>query len=260
MAIKFFNYYLNLFGVYPKKFINSVKGIPSFIKNYFAFKKKLNETPDFYIKKIYPCLSDRFETAGSIPLHYFYQDLYIANKIFKNSPEKHVDIGSRIDGFTAHVASFRKIEVFDIRKFQRKIFNINFIQADLMEESFAFHDYCDSVSSLHAIEHFGLGRYGDKIDPEGHLKGLNNIYKLLKENGIFYFSTPIGQQRIEFDAHRVFSIEYLLKIFDKKYNLKSFSYINDKNDFFGDTLLNESNIKNNFGCKYGCGIFELIKI
>jgi hypothetical protein len=28
---------------------------------------------------------------------------------------------------------------------------------------------CDSISSLHAIEHFGLGRYGDTIDVNGHL-------------------------------------------------------------------------------------------
>jgi hypothetical protein len=32
--------------------------------------------------------------------------------------------------------------------------------------------YCDSLSCLHALEHFGLGRYGDPIDPRGHEKGI----------------------------------------------------------------------------------------
>ena len=35
--------------------------------------------------------------------------------IYAARPEKHVDVGSRVDGFVAHVASFREIEVFDVR-------------------------------------------------------------------------------------------------------------------------------------------------
>jgi hypothetical protein len=61
-----------------------------------------------------PCLYDRSEEGGTASGEYFWQDLYIAQKIFKVNPHRHVDIGSRIDGFTAHVASFREIKVFDI--------------------------------------------------------------------------------------------------------------------------------------------------
>jgi len=32
-----------------------------------------------------------------------------------------VDIGSRVDGFVAHVASFREIEVFDVRPISAQI-------------------------------------------------------------------------------------------------------------------------------------------
>ncbi len=260
MLIKYINYYLNLFGFYPKKLFNSLKGIFPFFQNYYTLKSQINSDKNFTIKKLRPCLDDRFDTAGSIPLHYFHQDLLIASKIFINTPNRHVDIGSRVDGFVAHVASFREIEIFDIRKLNDKIKNVKFIQADLMDENFVFEDYTDSVSCLHAIEHFGLGRYGDKVDMNGYLKGLNNIYKLLKKNGKFYLSTPIGPQRIEFDAHRVFSLEFLLKIFSEKYSINSFSYISDDNVLFENAELNEQNIKNNFNCFYGCGIFELTKI
>ena len=260
MFINIFNYYLNLFGFFPKKFFNSIKGILPFIKNYLAFHKQIKLNNNFEIKKIYPCLDDRFDTAGRIPLHYFHQDLYVANKIFKDNPNKHVDIGSRVDGFVAHVASFRVVEVFDIRKLDDKIKNVKFIQADLMSKDFNFQEYTDSASCLHAIEHFGLGRYGDNVEVNGYLKGLENIYKLLNKDGKFYFSTPIGSQRVEFDAHRVFSLEYLLKIFSDKYSLKSFSYINDKNILHENVELDYQSISNNFNCNYGCGIFELIKI
>jgi len=48
-----------------------------------------------------------FRKAETASGHYFHQDLLVAGKIFKNNPIKHVDIGSRMDGFIAHVASFR---------------------------------------------------------------------------------------------------------------------------------------------------------
>ena len=82
--------------------------------------------------------------------------------------------------------------------------NIVFNQADLTSLPDSLVNSCESISSLHAIEHFGLGRYGDKVDAKWHLKAIENIYQMLKPDGIFCFSVPIGKQRIEFNAHWVF--------------------------------------------------------
>ena len=38
----------------------------------------------------------------------------------------------------------------------------------------------ESLSCLHALEHFGLGRYGDPINPEGNIIGLENMIKILR--------------------------------------------------------------------------------
>lgn len=139
---------------------------------------------------MYPCLADRFEAAGSASGHYLFQDLLVAQKIFSNQPKKHVDIGSRLNGFVAHVAAFREIEVFDIRPLTNTVKNVRFICGDFMKEDVVPAEYCDSVSSLHAIEHFGLGRYGDAVDYDGHHKGLNSIYRLLKPWGkVLFFGT-----------------------------------------------------------------------
>jgi hypothetical protein len=73
-------------------------------------------------------------------------------------------------------------------------------------------NYCDSVSCLHALEHFGLGRYGDKIDIYSLEKGLSNLVKLLAKDGLLYLSVPIGKERIEFNAHRVMDISTILKL------------------------------------------------
>jgi SAM-dependent methyltransferase len=234
--------------------------MPLFLKEYGKLKSQARDSSALFpFGKFYPCIEERSQESGTASGHYFHQDLLVAGKIFKNKPIKHVDIGSRVDGFVSHIASFREIEVFDIRKLTIRIDNIIFKQADMMDPHLNLPDYCDSLSCLHALEHFGLGRYGDKIDYHGHLLGWQNIYNVLKSNGKLYFSVPIGKQRIEFNAHRVFSLDYLLKMIKDRYQIDSFSYVNDAGELIKNADLNKKSIENNFSCNYGCGIFELTK-
>jgi len=249
-----------LFGFDIIVFVNAIRGLSFFINDYSKIKKQKGVDTQFPFGKLYPILGDRFTESGTMKGHYFHQDLYVARKIFKNEPLRHIDIGSRNDGFVAHVAVFRQIEIIDIREQTSKVPNIIFRRADLMQLPGDMINTFDSISSLHAIEHFGLGRYGDPIDYNGHLKALENITRMLQTGGKFYFSVPIGSQRIEFNAHRVFSVRYLLDIFNEKFNLNSFSYVDDKGDFFENVETNQLEIDKNYGCNYGCGIFELTKI
>ena len=251
--------YLHFLGVDYKAGINNVKNLSWFFKDKKILADQLKGTTDFPFGTMSPVLKDKFDTGGSISGQYFHQDLLVAQMIYHKSPVKHVDIASRIDGFVAHVATFREIEVFDIRPMKSTIDNIKFTQVDFTQPGFELTDYTDSISCLHAIEHFGLGRYNDPINAWGHIKGLDNIYKTLKTGGTLYLSTPIGRQRIEFNAQRVFNVSYLMKYFEDKYNLTSFSYVDDSGDLHRNIKLNEENMANNCGCFYGCGIFELTK-
>lgn len=205
----------------------------------------------------YPCLFDKYSGAGSFHSVYFIQDLYVAQKVYNNNPIKHVDVGSRIDGFVAHLATFREVELLDIRDLDSDIQNVFFKQVDLMDERNIPVEYCDSISSLHALEHFGLGRYGDKIDPEGHLKGFRNITRMLKPYGTFYFSVPMGFQRIEFNAHRVFCLRYLSDMVSADYDIVSFSYIDDYCCLHQDVYMTDEGIRTSYNCNCGCAIFEL---
>ncbi len=238
-----------------------LRGMPVYLRNYARIRNQAcQDAREFPFGKMYPCVEDRYKESGETPRHYFQQDLLVAQRVFQNRPLKHVDIGSRVDGFIAHVAAFREIEVLDIRGLECNIRNIRFRRANIMDDQFRLRDYCDSVSCLHALEHFGLGRYGDPVDYHGHVKGLENISCMLKKQGKLYLSVPIGEQRIEFDAHRVFSIRYLLDLLDGKYRLDSFSYIDDAGALFVDVPLQEADVTRNFSCHYGCGIFELSKL
>jgi hypothetical protein len=192
--------------------LSSLRGLPNFVKDWQAFRRS------FSGKMLsVPCLHDRFEEGGTTKSEYFWQDLWVARQIYAAAPSKHVDIGSRVDGFVAHVASFREIEVLDVRPITGTIPGVTFRQADLMDETSlpqgaSTGGYCDSLSCLHALEHFGLGRYGDPINPQGYRQGLENMAKLLSPGGLFYLSTPIGKERVEFNANWVFDPRTLLKI------------------------------------------------
>jgi len=231
----------------------------SFLQDLKEFRRQTNSGSSFQITKLYPITLDKYKTGGLLAKHYFEQDLFVAQRIFKNNPQRHVDIGSRVDGFVAHVAAFRKIEIIDIRPMDRPIRNVISRQADLMRLPSELINYTDSISSLHVLEHFGLGRYGDPIDINGYIKALDNIYLILKEGGKFYFSVPIGKQGVEFNAHRIFNVQYLTTLLKTKYNIDQFNYIDDNDFLHHDVDPFSADAKNSFGCRFGCGLFELSK-
>jgi SAM-dependent methyltransferase len=180
------------------------------------------------VDRLFPILDEWKEAAGTASGQYFLQDLQVAQWVFAANPERHVDIGSRVDGFVAHVASFRAIEVLDIRPLTHSVTNIRFVQSDFMNPGPQFSEYADSVSCLHALEHFGLGRYGDPIDPAGHLKGFASLVRMVKPGGTLYLSVPIGRRRIEFNAHRIFGPEDVLAWPDAaQLELTRFCYVGD---------------------------------
>jgi hypothetical protein len=260
LIVKKIKLVLLFWGFDPRVFLYNIIGFAGYIKDYRSFKRKSKGFDIIPFGIRYPVLGDKFKSGGSLTDHYFYQDLLVAQRIFENKPERHIDIGSRIDGFVAHVASFREIEVFDIRPLKHEIHNVKFVQSDFMIPHQDLINCTDSLSCLHALEHFGLGRYGDPLDPAGHLKGLESVFLTLKKGGKFYFSSPIGPLRIEFNAHRVFSISYLLEIFKGKFVVDRFYYIDDNKKLHTDSILSEDTINSNFGCRFGCGIFEMTRI
>jgi len=256
--LKRMSLFAQLFGISPSGLFR-LRDLGNFIRDRGAFERDMARAEVKWPIESYPILGDRYASSGTASGHYFHQDLLVARKIFLATPQRHVDIGSRVDGFVAHVASFREIEVFDIRPMEISIPNIRFVKMDLMGDCSGYTDCCDSISSLHAIEHFGLGRYGDPIDVNGHLKGLENIHRMLRKGGTFYFSVPIGRQRVEFNAHRVFSVRYLLDLLNARYELLSLSYVDDAGALHADIALDEAALEASFGCECGCGIFELRK-
>ncbi|MEY3901738.1 MAG: hypothetical protein RL189_1044 [Pseudomonadota bacterium] len=217
----------NLFGINLRILFQQLTGLPKEYLRYRLFLRLRNPNDNWPIDFSYPICFDRRESAGTAQGQYFLQDIHVARKVFQNNPQRHIDVGSRIDGFVAHVASFREIEVLDIRNLKSHVKEIKFTQANLFEAPQHLLACADSVSCLHALEHFGLGRYGDPLDPTGHIKGLESLRRLLKPGGILYLSVPFGRRKIEFNAHRIFDTEKIKKLLDSKFTNEEITLFDD---------------------------------
>jgi hypothetical protein len=209
-----------------------------------------------------PRLSDRDAAAGSLG-EYFWQDLHVARRVMELAPNRHIDVGSRIDGFVAIVAATRRVEVLDIRPLHETIPNVVFHRQDITQIPDDWIGTADCVTCLHSIEHFGLGRYGDQIEPGGWQAGLRGLVSLVRANGRLLLSTPVGIERVKFNSHRIFHpstiADYAATL---GMSLVSFCYYGHPYKA-GLTIVQSVSPAEDFpvlaGRKYSLGIYEFLK-
>jgi hypothetical protein len=254
---------LHIYALFPflillKGYVNGriFRGVVLYLRDYMLYVKEDRKAQSGFELKwhtSYPILTDRFDAAGNIPRHYFWQDLWASRKVYESKVPKHYDMGSRLDGFIAHCLPFCEVVMLDIRPLHIQIKNLSFIQADCMDMSGIPAETLLSFSSLHAVEHFGLGRYGDPIDPLGFKRAIMEIQRVVKSGGSIYFSVPVGVERLEFNAHRIFNPETVIKLFGQC-DLIEFSIVDDENTF-------HENVDPSLfsGLQYGGGLFHFRK-
>ena len=187
----------------------------SFLEEDAELYQNLNHRKTFEIQEKYmwPVLGDKFADNGVMG-NYFWQDLWAAKKIIRSGVNEHYDIGSRVDGFIAHLlAADIKVNVIDIRQFPAEVENLNTIVDDATMLRQFEDESLPSVSALCSLEHFGLGRYGDPIDPEACFKCFSLLQKKVRKGGNLFLSLPIGKERVEFNAHRVFFARTVIECF-----------------------------------------------
>jgi len=218
-----------------------------FLKQYIWFfkelktLKKLGENQNFKTVEYFPCLFDNISYTPLEPT-YFFQDSWAAKKIFDLKPQHHYDIGSSAKTIGI-LSQFVPITMIDIRPIELELPNLFFKKGSILNLPYE-DDSIDSLSSLCVVEHIGLGRYGDPLDPFGSEKAIKEIKRVLSVGGVVLFSVPVdSENKIYFNAHRAFTREYLLSLFsdmellEEKYHYGKKIYDNyDSKKGFGTGL------------------------
>jgi hypothetical protein len=109
---------------------------------------------------------------------------------------------------------------------------------------------------MHTIEHVGLGRYGDPIDPDGDIKAAVELARVVKKGGSLIFVTPVGKSKIYFNAHRIYSYDQVLALFPSL-ELREFSLVPD--DFKKSGLIKNADKTLVKDQSYACGCFWFVK-
>jgi Caenorhabditis protein of unknown function, DUF268 len=239
-----------------KRLWTGLKGLRRYWSGYRQVRELNSGSGESWkLRPSYPCLEDYYGPSGVASGHYFHQDLHVAQRIFLKCPVKHLDVGSRVDGFVAHVASFREIEFMDLKPINFRIPNIRFHCCDLLNLSPNYWEFCDSLSCLHVLEHIGLGRYGDRIVLNGYIPAFENLVRMLKTGGTLYLSVPFGSPAIEYNAHRIFDLRTIRELIEKHLTITEFSLVNDAGELETKANLREVADHSTNYC-YALAIFE----
>lgn len=195
----------------------------------------------------YPCLTDWVPSTPFDP-HYFHQGAWLARKIAVRTPELHVDIGSSV--LTMSVLSAHVTTVFmDYRPLKTHLLNLHNVAGSIVCLPFVTYGI-DSLSCMHVLEHIGLGRYGDPLDPDGSSKAAAELDRIVAPGGRLYLTVPVGRPRVCFNAHRVFDPQEIPLMFPGLL-LIDFSWVDDAG------CLHESGSPQDAALQeYACGLYE----
>lgn len=198
----------------------------------------------------FPRLTDRTRTTP-YDAHYVHQGPWVFRHLEATRPKQHVDVASYL-GYLGFFAALTPTDFVDIRPVTLGIPNLNEREGSVLDLPYESQSLA-SVSCLHVVEHIGLGRYGDPLDPLGTVKACAELARVLAPGGTLYLSAPVGRPLVCFNAHRVHSLQQLRE-YTQPLRQVSFDAVLDDGSYVEDCP--ESIIETQ---AYACGMFRFMR-
>jgi SAM-dependent methyltransferase len=231
----------------PLKFTYLHPKFRRFVRDFWRFRH-LSESnqadPKISWADRYPCLDDNTPTTV-FDAHYVYHPAWAARIIAEARPALHVDVASTLN-FCSMLSAFVPVQFLDIRPARLDLDHLTSQGADLTALPFEAGSV-QSLSCMHVVEHIGLGRYGDPLDPEGDLKAMSELKRVLAGGGSLLFVVPVGRPRVRFNAHRIYSYENVQAGF-AGLDIVEFALVDDQGTFTRDANPAVADQQD-----YGCG-------
>lgn len=101
-------------------------------------------------------------------------------------------------------------------------YNVPVCNHDIIKTIY-YADFCnssekyDAIISYSSIEHSGLGRYGDELNPNGDIEAMEQMYKALNDGGLCFVGFPVGKDYLVWNAHRIYGEIRLKMIYLDKF-------------------------------------------
>ena len=233
-----------------KRVFNAAAAYRDYLTDWSRYSKMPGAEATSFLTS-HPALFDRTETTA-FDAHYFYQDIWVFERIRASEIPFHLDVGSRAI-FVGMLSTITRVFFLDIRPLPVSLDNFSPLSGSALALPFADNSV-SSLSCLHVAEHIGLGRYGDPLDPKGTEKATQELSRVLAPGGNLYFSLPVGKSRLCFNAHRIHTPQQILDYFHDL-SLVQFGGVDDNNLFkpqMAPGLLASSD--------FACGFFHFTKM
>ena len=133
---------------------------------------------------------------------YFYQDTWAFRRVYETRPEWLLDVGSTalLVGILSQVVPVTSV---DVRPLPVTLPGLTCKKGTVTELPFE-DDSVPMATSLSVIEHIGLGRYGDELDPRGSERACRELQRVLRPGGRLLLSYPTAVEAVTlFNAHRL---------------------------------------------------------
>lgn len=218
-----------------------------FIASYLAFRRLSRTHPRGFPLRWadrYPILNDS-TAETSFDAHYIFHPAWAARIVAETKPAVHIDVASTLH-FCTMVSAFVPVEFYDIRPARLNLSGLSSKHGDLKALPFADQSI-ESLSCMHVVEHVGLGRYGDPLDPVGDLTAMAELRRVLAGGGSLLFVVPVGKPVIRYNAHRIYSYDQIASEFSDLH-VRQFALIDDHGRFMVDASPDRANAQ-----EYGCG-------
>ncbi|MHB8624633.1 MAG: class I SAM-dependent methyltransferase [Aggregatilineales bacterium] len=157
---------------------------------------------------VWPCEGD----AGSTPVvgdrHYEYA--YTVEAVIRHVliGKAVLDIGSAGSFLPSMLAALGlNLTCLDVREWPMQWSGLRVVQGDLVSSyntSMLAPESFDGITCISTLEHFGLGRYGDALDIDGDVNGMQHMRRFLKAGGLMILTIPYGRAEVDYPAHRIY--------------------------------------------------------
>ena len=232
----------------PRNFLFAPFEIALYMKDRGRFRRGYRGN---YPIRTLPVLFERKKKSIFDP-HYVYQACWATQKIVTSpSAGQHVDIASHVQ-FAAQLSAFCPVVQMEFRPPEIELASYERLSGDILRLPFR-DSSVSSLTCLHVIEHLGLGRYGDPLDPDGCWKGMLELQRIAAPKGNLLLSVPVGRKALYFNVGYVFDAHDIPDTL-RNLDLLAFSYVNDNGRFVESGNMDETN-----DMVYALGLFHFRK-